>query len=618
MKRMFCLLVLLLTLTGCGGEARETQAAVEASLTPPTEPAGSYAPDSPVELLTGGDVRAYPQSIPDIYAIACAGEDLLVFSGLGSTTVTRLTGENLYRIAEATLDCTVYPDAVSTQITGDRLIYYDYGTRELVFLDESFREFYRVELPSDILGEPAISADREKVYFFLEAGLRVLDVETGIARTLTEMAFPYQEVIGLLMEDRVVECSILDAGDALRTLYIDTQSGEVLQESDSTMLVSSWGDRFYGAYSQDGMDTVLFGQAGERIQTLLFQPEIAHILPRKNGVVTETSMEDGWKLDYYDLTSGLRCYTVQLPEEASGWSVTAAWEHERLYYYTCGEAESQIIYRWDMDKSPAYDETVYTGIWYTQDEPDTEGLAACQAKAEALGQRYGLDIRVWERAVEVQPWDYEIGAEYRVPVIEKGLDKLERILQTFPEGFFTQTMETLDGGTLRLCLVGSLAGSAVNGSLANANGVQFWDGSDSYIAVALGSQFEQTLFHELFHVMETRILSRSIVYYRWDELNPAGFTYDYDYAANQSRDALAYIEDETTRAFIDSYCMSFPKEDRARTFEYACMEGNESYFISATMQKKLRTLCEGIRDAYGLKRHPEAFLWEQYLESPLA
>ena len=36
------------------------------------------------------------------------------------------------------------------------------------------------------------------------------------------------------------------------------------------------------------------------------------------------------------------------------------------------------------------------------------------------------------------------------------------------------------------------------------------------------------------------------------------------------------------------------------------------------MQKKLITLCKGIRDAFGLKKSPENFLWEQYLNTPLA
>ena len=138
------------------------------------------------------------------------------------------------------------------------------------------------------------------------------------------------------------------------------------------------------------------------------------------------------------------------------------------------------------------------------------------------------------------------------------------------------------------------------------------------MVLPLTDGFEKAFYHEIFHVLETRVLSRSIAYYRWDELNPKGFRYDNDYIANQSRDGSAYISDDTTRAFIDVYSMSFAKEDRARVFEYACMEGNGDYFRSATMQKKLRTLCQGIREAYELETSTEIFLWEQYLESPLA
>ena len=64
--------------------------------------------------------------------------------------------------------------------------------------------------------------------------------------------------------------------------------------------------------------------------------------------------------------------------------------------------------------------------------------------------------------------------------------------------------------------------------------------------------------------------------------------------------------------------MSFPKEDRARIMEYAMTEGNEEYFRSTTMQSKLKLLCEGIREAFKLKKSPETFLWEQYLNTSLA
>ena len=33
---------------------------------------------------------------------------------------------------------------------------------------------------------------------------------------------------------------------------------------------------------------------------------------------------------------------------------------------------------------------------------------------------------------------------------------------------------------------------------------------------------------------------------------------------------------------------------------------------------KLKMLCQGIREAFGLKKSPENFLWEQYLNQPMA
>ena len=64
--------------------------------------------------------------------------------------------------------------------------------------------------------------------------------------------------------------------------------------------------------------------------------------------------------------------------------------------------------------------------------------------------------------------------------------------------------------------------------------------------------------------------------------------------------------------------MTYAKEDRARIFEYAMLEGSEELFASETMQKKLHQLCYCIRDAYGLRKSELTYPWEQYLEKPLA
>ena len=52
--------------------------------------------------------------------------------------------------------------------------------------------------------------------------------------------------------------------------------------------------------------------------------------------------------------------------------------------------------------------------------------------------------------------------------------------------------------------------------------------------------------------------------------------------------------------------------------EYAVMDGCEAYFASDIMQAKLKTVCKGIREAFGLKKDSRVFLWEQYLKEPLA
>ena len=118
-------------------------------------------------------------------------------------------------------------------------------------------------------------------------------------------------------------------------------------------------------------------------------------------------------------------------------------------------------------------------------------------------------------------------------------------------------------------------------------------------------------------MIDSVVLTQSNAYDRWDMLNPSDFVYDYDYVRNIDRDGSKYLQ-PGSEYFIDTYSMSFPKEDRARIMEYAMTEGNEAAFQSRAMQKKLLTLCEGIRDAFGLKKSPETFLWEQYLTASLA
>ena len=105
-------------------------------------------------------------------------------------------------------------------------------------------------------------------------------------------------------------------------------------------------------------------------------------------------------------------------------------------------------------------------------------------------------------------------------------------------------------------------------------------------------------------------------YHNWEDLNPAGFSYNYDYLANPERDDYQ-LNAGSGRAFIDLYSMSYPREDRARIMEYAMLDDQEYLFQSAPMQAKLRKLCLGIRKAFDLEKEPVVYRWEQYLTKPL-
>ena len=97
----------------------------------------------------------------------------------------------------------------------------------------------------------------------------------------------------------------------------------------------------------------------------------------------------------------------------------------------------------------------------------------------------------------------------------------------------------------------------------------------------------------------------------WEALNPGNFSY------NQNLEESEIYLQGQTRAFVDHYSMLYPKEDRARILENAMLPGKKDLFQSEYMQRKLTALCTGIREAYGLKKHPEVLPWEQYLINPL-
>ena len=610
MKRVFALLLLALLLCGCAaqppeettGTTMETLPAVE-----PTEPTGSYEPDSAMEAATGGAVRAYTPDISDAYAVAVLDGDPVIFSGMANTTLTRLTGENLYITAAVTLDTWLDPSAPSVQVTKKGISYYDSRTRELVLLGTGLKEIGRVALPEDIVGEPVISADRKHIYYCLEHSVWEMTVETGISRMIKEISETFASAGGLLMENTVLQCSLEDR----RQIFLSTEVGKTLWQGDGDITVTGAGNNWYAVVPEGIIQAYVYGTGEDDKQMLLLESfeGTGRYLADMNCLVSISGAGKDTRLDCFDLGTGKRISALETGDTVLHLASNAA---AGVVCVLTGEGS---LYLWNVAALPTGEETVYSMPRYTLESPDEAGYEQCAAYAEEIGDRYGVRILFGEAAVAVQPKNYDLTGEYMVPVLMAELEKLDALLSMYPEGMLEAAADTT-GGTLYICLVREVAGSAELGIPDTVGGTQYWNGSDSYVAMAVGSDGGDW-YHQMYHALETKLMSDSKACYDWEYLNPEGFDYDYNYILNQDREDGGWLEGEN-RYFIDLFSMSFPREDRAAIMAYAMMENCGEYFATEAMQAKLHALCVGLREAYGLQKSPDTFLWEQYLSESLA
>lgn len=606
MKHLIAGLLALLLLTGCA-----TGTAPEVPFTAPEEIAstspGLWDMGHALEKATQGALRVYPLQETEAYALFSMGEDLLVLSGKESTRLTRLSGEALAVSDQATLNLFLEPEAVTVSAHG--LSYYDSQGQQMVVLDASLEEIRHFSLPDEACGRALLSPNQETLFYCTDTAVKAWDLSQNIHRTVTEME-KGQSLLGLYQDGKLLLCRTADG-----LLLLSGVNGRLLWQGTALTLSAS-DSRFYCAFPEGAENRLVFGSA-EGIQTLTPAESQAdtRFLPRQNAALSFCQLSPGQlRLDYYDLATGRR--TACLPLHTSARLLTLEGTDGGFVYLLVEETNgSRAIWRWDSGYPAVNDGEIYAGPCYTVDNPDYRGLLALQARAAEIGKEYGVEILLWDDALVCPPWDYDFETEYRIPLLEDQLSQLEGWLRGFPDGFLAATAGNFS--SLKICLVRTITGTPESGSLDCTDGIQYFSDTNAYIALRVGDTAEQAFYHELYHVMETQLLNNSTTLDQWDNLNPGDFAYDYDYAANETRQVGSWL-DADIRCFVDRYAMSFPKEDRARLFEYAMVPGSEALFAASPLQYKLKTLCQSIREAYGLKNYPEALPWEQYLLQSLA
>lgn len=605
--RLPVLLILICLLCGCTAGGRPEDPSAVPAQTALTGN-GYYDPYSTLEARTNGALRCFPLGDTGAKALHMLqdGQLLLIRPDADNTVLTLLAGENAVPVASATLPFSLDYGAIQPCQKG--LSCYDPVSRELLLLDKGLREVCRIPVPNEASGTPVLSQDGTRLFYAAGDVLRVLELSSGISSVLKHSG-ALQVPLAPCLGDNALICRETDAYGS-HMLLLSTKTGATLYRShtDSTIVGSE------SAFYVLDTDALVFGTGNESLEELISEddPQYLYPLPGSHCAIGLSGPEEpDTHLSHYDLTTGHRTGVLQLPQGIQPQDFLSDpkgnvwfWSFDRNY-------GCDTLYCWDPAGSPSGDMQVYTAAHYSREIPDLEGLAQCRDLAREIGQRYGITVRVYLDADDIQPQGYRLEYEYRAWRTMQALEQLDRGLQQYPPGFLAAVSQPFEGITV--CLVSDIRGCSQWGTLDSLPGIQFLKENHAYIVLDTGRNIQGALYHQLCHLIDTVVYTHSSAYDTWNNLNPTGFQYDYSYIANLSRNSTAYLL-EDRRSFVDMFSMSFPKEDRARIMEYAMLPGNESLFRPPVMQAKLNKLCLGIRESFCLEEYPERFLWEQYLD----
>lgn len=589
-KRIILLLLVALLLCGCTTvPVEETDPTVQAT-EPEVETVRLYAAGSEMEVATSGAVRTYDLE-ENTTALIPVEDKLLLVSNEGNLIL--LQGDDGQVIATAKTDLS---DAWSREdlfVGKQNIGYYAADTQETVILDHTLQEVYRYVLPEEMQGKPIFLMDEGEIFYCTAGQIHAISIQSGVSRMVRSHSVMNQELLGSYFDDTVLGCRIVDKQGEESIVYLDAVTGQAISEDCKNSKLYTNGQFYYALTTNGESGMTIFGSTKEERMLLNVTETLTPVLQIKSAIYSAAT-EEGLQLIQYDLVSGTRRSEVMLPGLTEG---KVAATEDGYVWILAGES----LYRWDTAKTLTEDETVYAEKLFTADAPDTEGLALCADEASRLSETYGLTLKIWESAAKAGV-NYGAIAEYRVDVTEAALTQIEQVLCVLPADFLSIT------GDVRVHIVKDLDGGA--------DRALYWADGVCNLFVTDENTLEAFLWG-IGNAVDTRILGNSFDYDKWDDLNPWWFEYTYDYEENLQRNNPEQLLEGSDRCFTDLVAMSFPTEDRSRLFVNALLADNGEMFEPSAMQKKLRTVCIALREAYGWEDSTEVYAWEQYLKKPI-
>ena len=605
MKHLIPILLALL-LTGCVSEAPDRS---HSDTQPPTSIAAteSDAIIQPIEIQHSRALSVYDSGISDCWGIYPMGEEMLLLSGSENTLLTVLSDHAEIRTQKALL-CLPDPAEGTMQINENGIAYFDSLDNAIVYLNADLLEVKRIPLPDTVGQNILICPSWNTIYYCSADAIHALDLQTNIPRMVRKHAVTSQALTGLYLDGTLLACQVTYEDGYSECLYLSTQTGEAHYQNQDLHDLYTGNDIYFASFKDGSVNLWLTGKPGEQPWMLRISQN-AEVTPlyQSDKVVIADTANHAVELSYLNITTGTRSSAITLDAVSDVLHISGNDDIVWFLAYTEDSAQP-LLYRWSPGWSRVWNPRSYYQTYYTADDPDIDGLLRQAYHASVLGNTYGINIITGKDAVENAPAGYTFDMEYRIAAYERDLAVLEAALANFPDDFFQDAAFGTKNNKLTVNLVRALRADSTQ---ETSPGKQYWMNESAYITLVMGPDLEQSFYHQLSHIIDTRVMGASSVYDNWAILNPDGIRYANSYQLSSVETEAAWFSGDS-RVFVDPYSMSFPREDRARILEYAMMPGNEDVFASETMQKKLATLCQGIRQAFELEEDV-VYRWEQYL-----
>lgn len=550
----------------------------------------------------------------------------------------------------ASLTGSIHLDKQNITVSGKELRLFDSVSQEFIYLNRRLAETGRIRLSEPCIRTPLITEDKKFIYYFASdgSGLKELSTAVGSLRTLKSGLAEnnFCTTLMLLSSEKVLAVSGTSIEqNAYVTNFIDISADEILRSISGSIQLTSTGDSF-GALYQDGLMEALYQIPQSRTEirellpddplgygNLIFDLENRLALTSIQNFVQNseegTSGYNSCNLYYYNLDTGKNTYKTSFTLQ-SGEETFVGSPQDLVYLPSIHMAVFQFkhnyshIVLWDLNQKTELtrDSADHSAKYYSSDQPDQRGIQALKDRAQVLGEKYGINIYLADECKREFP-GYHAEPVYQTRLIKESLTVLEKALSSYPDDFFRQ-LNIPETGKLGIYIAGNFS-TVGNDNPDHVGGVYFHEEGSQYLVLNASnfSSLESTIYHEISHAIDlyakfTAPL-KSLYDYEDDifnQLNPAGFSYDYSYRRNEDKKDLAFTaaSQSDNVYFIDYYSKSFPSEDRARIMENAMHPQGIDYFQYPALRRKLEYMSRFLREIFDTGKWETETVWEDAIK----